>query len=205
MAILRLVVASKNPGKVREFERLLGEGFVVEPLRASVTLPEETGETFVENALLKARVAAALLGGEVAVLADDSGIVVAALGGLPGVRSARYAGEDAGDQANNRKLLGALTGGGDRAARYVCALAVVLPGGEEVTAEGELTGSIVMEPRGDEGFGYDPLFRPDGWDLTVAEVDGVEKDAVSHRARAVEVLRGRLSLSAPPGDKRGRR
>lgn len=199
MTALRLVVATRNPGKAREFGRLLGEGFVVEALSASVTLPEETGQTFAENALLKARAAAAALGGRVAVLADDSGVAVAALGGLPGVRSARFAGEGANDQANNRKLLAALAGSSDRSARYVCALAVVLPGEEVVTAEGELTGSIVLEPRGAGGFGYDPLFRPDGWDMTLAEADGAQKDAVSHRARAVAAVRRGL------GDQAGRR
>lgn len=192
MTPLCLVVATRNPGKVREFGRLLGEGFVVEPLPATVTLPEETGQTFAENALLKARAAAAALGGHVAVLADDSGVAVAALGGLPGVRSARYAGEGAGDGDNNRKLLAALAGSTDRSARYVCAVAVVLPGEEVVTAEGELAGSIVLAPRGAGGFGYDPLFRPDGWGMTFAEADGAQKDAVSHRARAVAVVRRRL-------------
>lgn len=192
MTPLCLVVATRNPGKVREFGRLLGEGFVVEPLPATVTLPEETGQTFAENALLKARAAAAALGGHVAVLADDSGVAVAALGGLPGVRSARYAGEGAGDGDNNRKLLAALAGSTDRSARYVCAVAVVLPGEEVVTAEGELAGSIVLAPRGAGGFGYDPLFQPDGWGMTFAEADGAQKDAVSHRARAVAVVRRRL-------------
>lgn len=196
---LRVVVATRNPGKAQEFGRLLGEGFVVEPLPVSVTLPEETGQTFAENALLKAHAAAAALGRHVAVLADDSGVAAAALGGLPGVRSARFAGEGADDQANNRKLLAALAGSTDRSARYVCALAVVLPGEEVVTAEGELTGSIVLEPRGTGGFGYDPLFRPDGWDITLAEADAAQKDAVSHRARAVAAIRRRLG---DEGDRR---
>lgn len=199
MTPLCLVVATRNPGKVREFGRLLGEGFVVEPLPVSVTLPEETGQTFAENALLKAHAAAAALGRHVAVLADDSGVAAAALGGLPGVRSARFAGEGADDQANNRKLLAALAGSTDRSARYVCALAVVLPGEEVVTAEGELTGSIVLEPRGTGGFGYDPLFRPDGWDITLAEADAAQKDAVSHRARAVAAIRRKLG---DEGDRR---
>lgn len=203
------MVATGNPGKVREFARLLGKGFVVEALPASVTLPEETGETFAENALLKAQAAAAALGGRVAVLADDSGVAVAALGGLPGVRSARFAGEGATDQANNRKLLKALMGSTDRSARYVCALALFLPGGSVVAAEGECAGSIVLEPRGAGGFGYDPVFRPDGWNMTVAEVDGARKDAVSHRARAVAALRSRLrdepGRRGRPGDEGERR
>jgi XTP/dITP diphosphohydrolase len=192
MAPLRVVVATGNSGKARELGRLLGDGFVVEPLPATVSLPEETGSTFAENALLKAGAVAAALGGRVAVLADDSGVAVDELGGLPGVHSARYAGEAAGDDANNHKLLADLAGSSDRSARFVCALALVLPGGVLVTAEGELPGRIVAAPRGARGFGYDPLFQPDGFAVTVAEMEDGQKDAVSHRARAVAALRGRL-------------
>lgn len=192
MAPLRVVLATGNLGKAREFGRLLGSDFVVEPLPATVSLPEETGTTFAENALLKAGAVAAALGGCVAVLADDSGIAVDALGGEPGVRSARYAGEHAGDDANNQKLLADLAGTSGRSARFVCALAMVLPGGRLVTAEGELRGCIVAAPRGARGFGYDPLFHPDGWAVTIAEMEDGQKDAVSHRARAVAALRGRL-------------
>ncbi len=135
----------------------------------------------------------AALGGRVAVLADDSGVMVDALGGAPGVRSARYAGERAGDDANNRKLLADLAGSTDRSARFVCALALVLPGEVPVTAEGVLLGRIVGAPRGTRGFGYDPLFQPDGCAVTVAEMEDGQKDAVSHRARAVAALRGRLA------------
>ena len=135
---------------------------------------------------------AATLGGRVAVLADDSGLAVDALGGSPGVRSARYAGEAAGDDANNQKLLADLAGSPDRSARFVCALALVLPDGVLVTAEGELRGRIVAEPRGARGFGYDPLFQPDGCAVTLAEMENGQKDAMSHRARAVAELRGRL-------------
>jgi XTP/dITP diphosphohydrolase len=193
MALLRVVVATGNPGKAREFGRLLGDDFVVEPLPASVSLPEETGSTFAENALLKAKVVAASLGGRAAVLADDSGVVVDALGGSPGVRSARYAGEPAGDDANNRKLLADLAGSTDRSARFVCALVLVLPNGVSVTAEGVLPGRIVDAPRGARGFGYDPLFQPDGLMVTVAEMEDGQKDVVSHRARAVAALQGRLA------------
>jgi XTP/dITP diphosphohydrolase len=192
MTPLRVVVATGNSGKARELGRLLGDGFVVEPLPATVSLPEETGSTFAENALLKAGAAAAALGGRVAVLADDSGVAVDELGGLPGVHSARYAGEAAGDDANNHKLLADLAGSSDRSARFVCALALVLPGGVLVTAEGELPGRIVAAPQGARGFGYDPLFQPDGCAVTVAEMEDGQKDAVSHRARAVAALRGRL-------------
>lgn len=192
MTPLHVVVATGNPGKAREFGRLLGDGFVVEPLPATASLPEETGHTFAENALLKAGAVAAALGGCVAVLADDSGIAVDALGGLPGVHSARYAGEGAGDDANNQKLLTDLAGSSDRSARFVCALALLLPGGVLLTAEGVLSGHVVAAPRGARGFGYDPLFEPDGWTVTVAEMKDAQKDAVSHRARAVAALRERL-------------
>ena len=192
MAPLRLVLATGNSGKAREFARLLGDGFVVEPLPATVSLPEETGRTFAENALLKAAATAAALGGGAAVLADDSGVTVDALGGRPGVQSARYAGEAADDDANNQRLLADLAGCSDRRASFVCALALVLPGGVLMTAEGRLPGSIVTTPRGARGFGYDPLFQPDGCDITVAEMQDGQKDAVSHRARAVAALRERL-------------
>ena len=200
MASLTVALATRNPGKVREFQRLLGEGFAVVPLDPAVDLPEETGATFAANALLKARAAFAALGGTTAVLADDSGLEVEALAGRPGVRSARYAGEGAGDEENVARVLTELatrgTGVG-RGARFVCALALVLPaddGGPPtvVEAEGVLAGELTTAPRGSEGFGYDPVFRPDGWHRTLAEVDGAEKDAVSHRAAAVAALRRQL-------------
>ncbi len=189
---LRLVVATANPGKAREFGRLLGSHFSVEPLPPHVVLPEETGLTFAENARLKAYGAFDSLDGAVAVLADDSGIEVAALGGLPGVRSARFAGEDASDDANVALLLERLGARTDREARFVCALALVLPGpppsGGLREARGLLPGSVTHHPRGLDGFGYDPVFVPDGWDITLAEADPESKDQVSHRARAVTAL-----------------
>lgn len=193
----RVVLATRNPGKAREFARLLGPGFRVEPLPPGVASPEETGSTFAENARLKATHAFRALGGTTAVLADDSGIEVAALLGAPGVRSARYAGPAADDAANVALLLERLDGGLDRAARFVCALVLVLPGGpagpEVVEAEGVLDGSVVEEPRGRGGFGYDPVFRPEGWNITVGEASGARKDAVSHRARAVRSLLAALA------------
>ncbi len=189
---LRVVVATANPGKAREFARLLGSRFSVESLPRNVTLPEETGLTFAENARLKAYGAYGALGGAVAVLADDSGIEVAALGGLPGVRSARFAGEDATDEANVALLLDRLGARADREARFVCALALVLPGdppsGGLREARGTLPGSVTQSPRGLDGFGYDPVFVPSGWDITLAEADPEEKDRVSHRGRAVSAL-----------------
>jgi XTP/dITP diphosphohydrolase len=196
---LTVVLATRNPGKVGEFQRLLGEGFAVLPLDPAVDLPEETGATFAENALLKAWAAFAALGGSVAVLADDSGLVVDALDGRPGVRSARYAGEATGDEQNTAKVLAEVAALGPdvtRAGHFVCALALVLPavdGGspEVLEAAGALEGELTPVPRGSGGFGYDPIFRPVGWSRTLAEVGGAEKDEVSHRAAAVAALRRR--------------
>ena len=182
---MRIVLASGNAHKARELGRLL-EGWEVETFAGG--LPEETGKTFVENARLKARHVHAALGGAEWVLADDSGIEAAALHGVPGVRSARYAGEDATDEQNLAKLIGALAGSDDRRVRYVAELVAIAPGGGEVTARGELTGTLAAAPRGTGGFGYDPAFVPDGETRTVAEMSPGEKDAISHRARAARAL-----------------
>ncbi|MHB9149619.1 MAG: non-canonical purine NTP pyrophosphatase [Thermoleophilia bacterium] len=187
------MIATGNRGKAREFSRLLGGGFNVEALPDTVRLPEETGVTFAENALLKALSVFAALDGIVAVLADDSGLEVDALGGDPGVRSARYAGEAATDEDNVTLLLSRLGDTLDRSGRFVCALAMVVP---TKTADvplvyeftGELAGSIASAPAGAGGFGYDPVFIPAGWAMTLAEADPGQKDAVSHRARAVAGL-----------------
>ena len=182
---MRIVLASGNAHKARELGRLL-EGWEVETFAGG--LPEETGEPFVENARLKARHVHAALGGAEWVLADDSGIEAAALHGVPGVRSARYAGEDATDEQNLAKLIGALAESDDRRVRYVAELVAIAPGGGEVTARGELTGTLAAAPRGTGGFGYDPAFVPDGETRTVAEMSPGEKDAISHRARAARTL-----------------
>ena len=182
---MRIVLASGNAHKARELGRLL-EGWDVETFAGG--LPEETGETFVENARLKARHVHAALGGAEWVLADDSGIEAAALQGAPGVRSARYAGEDATDEQNLAKLMGALAESDDRRVRYVAELVAIAPGGGEVSARGELTGTLAAAPRGTGGFGYDPAFVPDGETRTVAEMSPGEKDAISHRARAARAL-----------------
>jgi XTP/dITP diphosphohydrolase len=182
---VRIVLASGNAHKARELGRLL-EGCQVETFAGE--LPEETGETFIENARLKARHVHAALGGAEWVLADDSGIEAAALRGAPGVRSARYAGEDATDEQNLAKLIGALAGSDDRRVRYVAELVAIAPDGGEVTARGELTGTLAAAPRGTGGFGYDPAFVPDGESRTVAEMSPGEKDAISHRARAARAL-----------------
>lgn len=194
---LRVVLATRNPGKAHEFGRLLGAGFRVEPLPDDVEMPEETGVTFAENARLKAVGVYRSLGCGTAVLADDSGIEVPALGGAPGVRSARFAGAEADDRRNVALLLERLARHPDRTARFVCALVLALPGGadapELVETEGVLNGAVAETPLGSQGFGYDPVFRPDGWALTLGEASGDEKDAVSHRARAVRSLLDTLS------------
>lgn len=200
-APMKVVLASRNQGKAREFGRLLGNAFLVEALPQEVAFPPEDGKTFQENAKKKALAVYEALGGSVAVLADDSGLEVDALGRLPGVRSARFAGECASDEENIAKLLGEMKGRTERAARFVCALCLVMPG----RGQGERLGAVVMEasgvcegtitehPRGTHGFGYDPVFVPRGWGLTFAELSAEDKDAVSHRGAAVRALLTRLS------------
>jgi XTP/dITP diphosphohydrolase len=184
-----IVLASANPHKAAEFARLL-PGYDVTPFEGE--LPAETGTTFLENARLKARHVHRSAGGGAWVLADDSGIEAAALGGAPGVYSARYAGEAATDEQNLAKLLDALRGGGDRRVRYVAELVAISPEGRELRARGELRGTLATEPRGGGGFGYDPAFVPEGETRTVAEMSAAEKDAISHRARAAALLRPQL-------------
>jgi XTP/dITP diphosphohydrolase len=182
-----LVLSTRNAHKLREFEPLMAPHRVV-PLPDDVELPPETGTTFEENALIKAR-AAAEATGRVAI-ADDSGIAASALGGRPGVYSARYAGENAGDEENLTKLLDEVPDEGDRRVAYVCALAYVDPGGESHVVEGRCEGILAHEPRGDGGFGYDPAFIPSDRDdgRTMAELTPEEKDAISHRGRAARAL-----------------
>jgi XTP/dITP diphosphohydrolase len=184
---LRIVMASRNRHKVRELAGLLAP-HTLEPLPDSVQLPPEDGETFADNALIKARAAAAATGAP--ALADDSGIVVAALADAPGVRSARYAGEAAGDEENLRKLLDDMAGERDRRAAYVCVLALVEPDGSECLFEGRCEGRLADAPRGTGGFGYDPAFVPDdlSGERTMAEIAPDEKDAISHRGRAARAL-----------------
>jgi XTP/dITP diphosphohydrolase len=183
---VKLVLATRNAHKVRELAALL-DGYDVVPLPDDIDLPPETGETFAANALPKARAAAAATG-EVA-FGDDSGIESAALGGAPGVRSARFAGEQATDAENLAALLQALEAVDDRRVAYVAELVMISPDGRELYARGELRGTLAKEPRGSGGFGYDPAFVPEGEERTVGEMSAEEKDAVSHRARAAAALR----------------
>jgi len=183
---MRLVLSTRNPHKIRELKVLLAPHEVL-PLPAEVELPPETGETFAENALGKARAAAQATG--MPAVADDSGIAAAALGGAPGVRSARFAGENATDEENLGKLLREVPADGDRRVAYVCALAYV-DGDREELFEGRCEGTLAHEPRGSGGFGYDPAFIPAdrGDDRTMAELSVEDKDAISHRGRAARAF-----------------
>ncbi len=187
-----LVLATRNAHKLREFERLL-PGIGLAPLHDGVELPPETGRTFEENALGKARAAATATGA--AAIGDDSGIEADALGGSPGVHSARFAGPDADDAANLAKLRALAPAGSGL--RYVCALAHVSPDGSEQVFVGECRGTLAAEPSGTGGFGYDPVFLPDeearGTRRTMAELSDEEKDAISHRGSAARALRRWLS------------
>jgi XTP/dITP diphosphohydrolase len=190
---MNLVLATRNDHKAQEFSALLAP-HVVAALPVEVELPPETGTTFAENALGKARAAAAALG--VVAIADDSGIESAALGGRPGVYSARFAGVDATDQENLDKLLAEAPTGS--ALAYVCAIALVDPAtGSETLFEGRCTGTLAAAPRGAGGFGYDPAFLPDDAipapaGRTMAELTPDEKGAISHRGRAAALLREHL-------------
>ena len=192
-----LVLATRNGHKLAELREIL-VGIEVLALDEGIELPPEDGETFAENALGKAR-AAALATGSPAI-ADDSGIAAAALGGRPGVRSARYAGEDASDEQNLDLLIAELEPHADRSVAYVCAMAYVDPAGAELVCEAECTGTLAREPRGDGGFGYDPAFvpddTPDGDSRTMAELTAAEKHAISHRGRAARELAARLGAPA---------
>lgn len=180
-----LVLATRNRHKLGELRALLArDGIPAERVAALPDGPEvvEDGRTFEDNAVKKAVSAARRTGGW--ALADDSGLEVAALGGEPGVRSARYAGEGAGDARNNAKLLEALSGGLPRRARFRCVLALCRPDGKVRTVSGSCEGVILAAPRGAQGFGYDPLFLPDGFDRSFAELEPEAKNRISHRARA---------------------
>jgi len=177
-----VTLASRNAHKAKELEVLL-PGWHVEPLDAD-DYPEETGTTYYENALIKARFGHGRVGGW--VIGEDSGIEVGALGGRPGINSARYAPEGAPAIA---KLLAELDGVDDRRARYVSELVAIGPNGEELRGTGVLEGTVAGAPRGSGGFGYDPVFVPSGERLTVGELGDAWKDEHSHRARAARVLR----------------
>ena len=189
----RLVAATHNPGKARELAALLGGRFeVVAAAELGLPEPEEPETTFVGNALIKARAAADASG--LIALADDSGLCVVALEGAPGVHSARWAGPDKDFALAISKVETRLAerNADDFAAWFVCALAVAWPQGPAVVVEGRVHGALTFPPRGDRGFGYDPIFVPEGRRLTFGELDSAEKDLISHRARAFEALKSAL-------------
>jgi XTP/dITP diphosphohydrolase len=186
---MKIVLATRNAGKIAELRRILS-GFDIVGLEEFPSIGEvaETGVTFEENALLKAHAVAQ--GSGLPAVADDSGLCVDVLGGMPGVFSARWSGRHGDDQANLDLLLAQLSDvPADRlTAHFACAAALALPSGESRVVEGALPGRLVTTPRGSNGFGYDPIFVPDGHDRTTAEMPPEEKDAISHRGRAFRAL-----------------
>jgi XTP/dITP diphosphohydrolase len=189
----RLVAATHNPGKARELAALMQSRFdVISAAELGLPEPEEPETTFMGNAMVKARAAADASG--LVALADDSGLCVAALGGAPGIHSARWAGPDR-DFAHAISLVEARladTEDTDVSAWFVCALAVAWPAGPIVAVEGRVDGALTFPPRGDRGFGYDPIFIPEGGIMTFGELDPQAKDAISHRARAFAALEAAL-------------
>jgi XTP/dITP diphosphohydrolase len=196
MMRVRVTFASQNEHKLRELRELL-PGWEIEPLEVNA-MPEETGLTFYENASAKARFGRTVREPDAWVVGEDSGLEVCGLGGGPGIRSARYAGPGASDEENVAKLLAELEGatGDARQARYVSELVCVAPGREELHGSGALEGRIAEEPRGSGGFGYDPVFIPDGEHQTVAELGDEWKREHSHRARAAAALRDAVGVAA---------
>ena len=189
---MKLIIASNNKHKIYEIKKMLGGKFSEILSLADAKISHETvedGETFLENAFKKARESAAISG--CASLADDSGICVDALDGAPGVYSARFSGGS--DEDNNALLLKKLEGKENRSAHYTCAMALVYPDGKEISAEGYMYGEITDDPRGERGFGYDPLFIPTGEKRTVAEMTDDEKNAISHRANALAAILEKIS------------
>ena len=192
-----VIIATKNQGKAKEFESLFAaKGYAVKTLLdfPELRYVEETGTTFEENAIIKAEAISKEY--QQVVIADDSGLIVDALDGRPGVYSARYAGEDKNDEANTIKVLSELEGvpENERTARFYCALAVASPNQETITVSGTIEGMITKQPVGENGFGYDPIFYVKELEKTTAELNGEEKNKISHRANALKVLEGKLDL-----------
>lgn len=193
MSTARVIFATRNPAKLAELRRILAAartGVDAGDLDEFPDMPEvaETGRTFAENALLKARAVAAFT--SLPAVADDSGLCVDALSGMPGVLSARWSGRHGDDEANLRLVLGQLADvpAGERGAHFACAAALVVPSGVEHVVEGTVHGSLTDAPRGGNGFGYDPIFVPDGDQRTTAEMSAEEKDRISHRGKALRAL-----------------
>ena len=193
---MKLIIASNNKHKIKEIKAILGDHFDEILSMREAGIEHETvedGTTFMENARKKAREMAKISG--CPSLADDSGICAHALGGAPGIYSARFAGENGGhgdDEANNDLLLERLENEADRTAHYTCAMAIAYPDGKEVLSEGYMYGSITKERHGNGGFGYDPIFMPEGYSVTVGEISDEEKNKISHRSRALADLLRKL-------------
>ena len=195
-ARLRVVLATKNEHKVTELNRILADAGVAGQITGLGEFPDapdvaETGLTFADNALLKARAIAAYTGRP--AVSDDSGLTVNALHGMPGILSARWAGRHGDDQANLELVLRQLADIDRRGAAFVCVAALAVPGGGEWTTTGVLPGHITRAPRGSNGFGYDPIFVPEGMELTTAELSPRDKDAISHRGRAFRAMAGLIA------------
>ena len=188
----RLVIASHNPGKAREMAELVAPFGLQLISAAELGLPEpvEDGKSFTENAIIKAKAGAKAA--KMPVLADDSGLVVTALGGAPGIYSARWAGPDKDFSQAMQRVETALVGNSDRRAAFVSVLCLGWPDGETQTFEGRVEGQLVWPPRGSRGFGYDPMFQPEGHTATFGELPPEQKHAISHRARAFEKLAARI-------------
>lgn len=195
---MRVVAATKNKHKIDEIQAITKEFGMEIISRADAGVPdieiEEDGDTFEENSEKKARGIMNLCGD--ITIADDSGLMVDALGGAPGVISARFAGEDGNDEKNNEKLLKLLAdiAPENRTARFVSVITMIYPDGRKIVARGECEGHIIYQPKGNNGFGYDPLFVPVGFDRTFAELNGEEKNKISHRAIALQNLRKKLTV-----------
>ncbi len=197
---MKLVLATRNSGKIAEFRRILEElhprsielvGLEHFPNLQDV---EETGESFFQNALLKARTVCLETG--LPTIADDSGLSIDALGGAPGVLSARWSGVHGNDQANIDKVLAQLEAISEdaRSAHFTCVTAFVMPDGREASAEGILSGKILRQPIGNNGFGYDPIFLPDGSELSLAQLDAAKKDLISHRGQSLRIIAPRVAV-----------
>lgn len=184
----RLVIATHNAGKLREFQDLLSPYVreIVSSGDLGLPAPEETGTTFAENALLKAKTAAKASGS--LALADDSGLCITALGGMPGIYSARWAGKDRSFATGMNRIQKELGDAKDRSACFICAVVLCEPDGKCTTIEGRVDGTIAREPKGANGHGYDPIFIPDGYATTFAEMDDTTKNALSHRGKAIRAL-----------------
>lgn len=193
---MNILAATTNPGKIREITEILAglEVAILTPKETNVVLDvEEDGSSFAENAAIKARAWCAASG--LPALADDSGLCVDALGGRPGVRSARFAGQGASDEDNYLLLLESMSGEKDRSARFVCAVALAFPGGDIVIAEGSYEGRILEEPVGEGGFGYDPVFFDPASNKSFAQLTSQEKNERSHRKKALVELKRKLLQS----------